>query len=104
MVELSRAKRLNTLFSGLVEQQLQELLKEPGITVVFNLEGIGFIDTAGFDVLRQMTQWARQQGSQFKLCNVSDDVRELILLLELEGSLTFCHCENATERILMVLD
>lgn len=104
MVELSQGKRLNTLFSGLVREQLQDLLKEQGISVIFNLEGIHFIDTAGFEVLQEMTRWALLHDSQFKLCNVNDDVRELILLLELEGNLTFCRCENASERVLMVLD
>ena len=50
-VELFQVNRLNTLFSELVKEQLQELVEEPGISVIFNLEGIRFIDTSGFDVL-----------------------------------------------------
>ena len=103
-VELFQVNRLNTLFSGLVKQQLQELVEEPGSSVVFDLEGIRFIDTAGFKVLQDITAWASQHESQFKLCNVTDDVRELIILLELEDNLAFCTCVSVEEKILLVLD
>ena len=103
-VELFQVNRLNTLFSGLVKQQLQGLVEEPGTTVVFNLEGIRFVDTAGFEVLQEITAHAARYGSIFKICNVSDDVKELIVLLGLEGQLSFCSCENVEEKILLVLD
>lgn len=103
-VELFQVNRLNTLFSSLVREQLRELVEEPGITVVFNLEGICFIDTAGFEVLQEITELARRNGSHFKLCNITDEVRELIILLELEGHFTFCSMENTEEKILLVLD
>ena len=103
-VELFQVSKLNTLFSDLVKEQLHELIREPGVEVIFNLEGIRFVDSAGFDVLTEITDSARAHGSQFKLCNVSDDVRELILLLELEGRFVFCTCENTAEKILLVLD
>jgi len=103
-VELFQVDRLNTLFSELVKEQLRELIKEPGADVIFNLEGIRFIDTSGFEVLMEITESARQVGSQFKLCNVSDDVKELVILLELEGKFSFVNCENTREKILLVLD
>ena len=103
-VELFQVNRLNTLFSGLVKQQLQELVEEPGSSVVFNLEGIRFIDTAGFEVLQEITEHATMFGSQFNLCNVTEDVRELIVLLELEGTFSFCTMENVEEKIQLVLD
>lgn len=103
-VELFQVNRLNTLFSGLVKKQLQELLEEPGTLVVFNLEGIRFIDTAGFEVLQDINEWASQHGSQFKLCNITEDVKELISLVELEGRFTFCTHEYSEEKILVVLD
>ena len=103
-VELFQVNRLNTLFSELVKKQLQDLVEEPGASVVFNLEGIRFIDTAGFEVLQDITDRAKRSGSQFQLCNVSDDVKELIILLELDGRFTTCTCETIEEKILMVLD
>lgn len=103
-MELFQVNRLNTLFSELVKQQLMELVEEPGVSVVFNLEGIHFIDSSGFDILLEVSDRARELGSQFKLCNITDDVRELIILTELEGRFDFVSCEHTREKILVVLD
>lgn len=103
-VELFQVNRLNTLFSELVQKQLRELVDEPGVAVIFNLEGIKFIDTAGFQVLLDAADRAKKNRNEFKLCNVSEEVRELIILLELEGRFAYCQCAHAGEKILPVLD
>ena len=103
-VELFQVNKLNTLFSELVKKQLIELVEEPGTSVVFNLEEIHFIDSSGFDVLLEVSDRAREVGSQLKLCNITDDVRELIVLLELESRFDFASCEKTREKILMALD
>lgn len=103
-VELFQVNRLNTLFSDLVKQQLLELVDEPGTTVIFNLKGVRFIDSSGFLVLQEVANRATTAGSRFKLGNVTDEVRELLVLLELEGSFDLVSCENTPEKILMVLD
>jgi len=103
-VELFQVNKLNTLFSELVKQQLIELVEEPGVSVVFNLEGIHFIDSSGFDVLMEVGDRAKAAGSHFKLCNITDDVRELIILTELEGRFDYMSCKKTREKILMVLD
>jgi len=103
-VELFQVNRLNTLFSELVKQQLMELVEEPGVSVLFNLEGIRFIDSSGFDILLEVSERARELGSRFSLCNITDDVSELITLTELEDSFDCKTCENTREKILMVLD
>jgi anti-anti-sigma factor len=103
-VELFQVNRLNTLFSDLVKEQLLELISEPRASVVFNLEGIRFIDSSGFDVLLEVSERARQSGSHFTLCNITDDVRELIHLLELEDRFAIVSCAKTRERILQALD
>lgn len=103
-VELFQVNRFNTLFSELVKEQLRELVEEPGRLVIFNLEGIRFIDSSGFDVLRTITEHARKYGSKFSLCNLTDDVKELLVLLELEDELVVCSCVAAEEKILQLLD
>jgi anti-anti-sigma factor len=103
-VELFQVNKLNTLFSELVKQQLIELVEECGTSVVFNLEEIHFIDSSGFDVLLEVSDRARELGSQLKLCNITDDVRELIILLELESRFDLASCEKTREKILAVLD
>jgi anti-anti-sigma factor len=103
-VELFQVNRLNTLFSDLVKKQLIELVEEPGNSVLFNLQDIRFIDSAGFDVLRRVADRARETGSRFKLCNVSDDVRELLVLTGLEACFEVVSCPRTREKILVVLD
>jgi anti-anti-sigma factor len=103
-VELFQVNRLNTLFSDLVKEQLIELVQEPGASVVFNLEDIRFIDSSGFDVLLEVSERARDHGSTFSLCNISDDVRELLTMMELEGRFDCLTCANTREKILAVLD
>jgi anti-anti-sigma factor len=103
-VELFQVNKLNTLFSELVKQQLRELVDEPGVFVNFNLEGIRFIDSSGFDVLLEISERAFHSGSQFTLCNISDDVRELIVLMDLEGRFNISSCQQTREKILLVLD
>jgi len=103
-VELFQVDRLNTLFADLVKEQLIELVKENGASVVFDLEGIRFIDSSGFNVLLEVSDQARVAGSKFSLCNISDDVRELLSLLELEGRFDFVACEHTREKILVALD
>ena len=103
-VELFQVNRLNTLFSDLVREQLMELVEEPGTTVIFNLKDIHFIDSTGFDILLEVAGRARETGSRFKLCNVNEDIRELLILTELEDSFEFASCEHSREKILQVLD
>jgi anti-anti-sigma factor len=103
-VELFQVNKLNTLFSDLVKQQLMELVEEPGVSVIFNLEDVHFIDSSGFDVLLEVAGRARKAGSQFKLCNITDDVRELLALMKLESSFEFASCQHTREKILVALD
>ena len=103
-VELFQVNKLNTLFSDLVRDQLKELVQEPGVEILFNLEGIRFIDSSGFGVLTDISKLARNSGSQFRLCNITDEVSELVNLLGLEGKLDFGTLKSNGERILMELD
>ncbi|MEZ5070153.1 MAG: STAS domain-containing protein [Bacteroidales bacterium] len=93
----------NEAFSGPVREQLLELVGDRDARVILDLDALTYIDTAGFGVLREISARARHAGSQFKLCNIRDEVREMILLMELEGEFTFCHCEREEERVLLVL-
>lgn len=103
-MELFQVSKLNTLFSELVRQQLLELVDEPGVSVVFNLEGIRFIDSSGFDVLLEVSERARETGGWFKLCNITEDVSELLHLMGLESRFDFVSCKHSREKILVVLD
>ena len=103
-VELFQVNKLNTLFSELVKHQLRELVDQPGVSVIFNLEGIRFIDSSGFDVLIEVSERAGRSGSRFTLCNISSDVKELIVLLDLEDRFDIISRQQPKEKILLVLD
>jgi anti-anti-sigma factor len=103
-VELFQVNRLNTLFSDLVKQQLIELVQEPGSSVIFNLKDVRFIDSSGFGVLLDVADKANEAGSQFQLCNVSEDVWELLSLMDLESRFEYASCNLSREKILQVLD
>ena len=103
-VELFQVDRLNTLFSHLVKLQLMELVEKPGTTVIFNLKDIRFIDTNGFGILVEVAVRAREAGSHFKLGNINDEVRELLVLMELENSFEYASCEPGGMKILQELD
>ena len=86
-----------------VWESLEDLVDEPGIAILLNMEGITYIDPNGFKVLVEIAERAQVQGSTFSLCNVGEELSELILLMELEGTFTFCSGEDTEERTLLVL-
>lgn len=79
-----KVKRLNATISNIVEKQLIQLMDHPGVKLTLDLEGIEFIDSSGFDTLINLMKEARQAECTFYLCNISDDLQELINLLELD--------------------
>ncbi|MDA3821189.1 MAG: STAS domain-containing protein, partial [Bacteroidales bacterium] len=104
LVSLFQVNKLNTLFSELISQQLNNLVNVPGRHVIFNLEGIRFIDSAGFGVLMKASEISSAVGSSFQLCNISAEVQELIDLTELNGSLSILPKLEVKEKIIMELD
>lgn len=104
LVSLFQVNKLNTLFSELISQQLSDLVNEPGRVVIFNLEGVRFIDSAGFATLLRASEIAKARSAVFKICNVSVEVLELIELTELKDTLPICECAAVKEKILMELD
>ncbi|MEX0980842.1 MAG: STAS domain-containing protein [Bacteroidales bacterium] len=78
MVSLNHVNKINTLFSELIRDQLSDLVSVPGRHVVFNLAGIRFIDSSGFSTLQLAAEISQAKGSRFQLCNVGDEVQELM--------------------------
>lgn len=104
IVSLFQVKKINTLFSDLICEQLCHVVIEPGRRVVFNLEGIRFIDTAGFRMLELARQKAEEQGALFQLCNVGEEVRELLAETDVSNSFDILPALHVQEKILMELD
>jgi len=83
VVSLKDSKRLNALIAEPVKVQLLEYFNKPNTNLVFDLQGISFIDSSGFSVFLSVMKAANNNYGQFKICNVSSEVMELFKLLQL---------------------
>jgi len=87
IVSFKGAKRLNVLMAVQVKEQLMKFFELDAARVHLNLDGINFIDSAGFEMLRLVNAEAVKANGEFCLLNVNEDVQELIDLLDLNKEL-----------------
>ena len=83
VVSLKDSQRLNPLITEPVKENLMEFFSKPNTNLVFDLQGITFIDSSGFGVFLSAMKAANNNYGQFKICNVNKDVMELFKLLQL---------------------
>ncbi len=83
VARLESSKRLNALITEPVKEALLGFFSKPNTRLVFDLEGIDFIDSSGFGVFLSAMKAANNNYGQFKICNVNADVMELFKLLQL---------------------
>ncbi|MCK4745721.1 MAG: STAS domain-containing protein [Bacteroidales bacterium] len=83
VVNLKGTNRLNALITEPVKESLLEFFNKPNVNLVFDLQGITFIDSSGFGVFLTAMKAANNNYGQFKICNVNGDVMELFKLLQL---------------------
>ncbi|MCD4834355.1 MAG: STAS domain-containing protein [Bacteroidales bacterium] len=76
--------RLNVLNSKEIELQLLPLINQSESNLTLNLSGIKFIDSSGFETLLSLYKVAKLNNSNLKLINLSEDLVELIKLVELD--------------------
>ncbi len=83
VVGLPETDRLNEQVAEQVSNELLELFGKPNSRVIFDLKGIGFIDSSGFGIFLSALKAADNNYGQFKICNASDELMELFKLLQL---------------------
>jgi len=83
VVRLKDSQRLNALITEPVKEALLAYFNKPNTNLIFNLEGVAFIDSSGFGVFLSAMKAANNNYGQFKICNVNTDVMELFKLLQL---------------------
>ena len=83
VASLKGSTRLNSLIAEPVKESLLGYFNKPNTRVVFDLEGINFIDSSGFGVFLSAMKAANNNYGQFKICHVNADVMELFKLLQL---------------------
>ena len=84
IVSLFNSKRLNILIAEKVKNQLMQFLSLPNSIVTLNMSGIDFVDSASFEMLKDLNEQAKVHNCKFRLMNVNQDVLELIHLVEME--------------------
>ena len=104
IVSLFQVKKLNTLFSGLVESQLAELVREDSNNIYFDLSGISFIDSSGFSTLLNITEMAKEYNKDFMLCNITDEVEELVSMLGIGNRFKIEHKELKSEPLMLEVE
>ena len=82
-VTIRNTARLNTLIADLLKTHLMEIVNQSNKEVVLSLAGIKFIDSSGFEAIMSVVKMAREKNCTFKICDVSQDVYELIRLMKL---------------------
>jgi anti-sigma B factor antagonist len=83
VVSLKDTERLNALITEAVKEKMLEFFNKPNTNLVFDLQGISFIDSSGFGVFLSCMKAANNNYGLFKICNVNADVMELFKLLQL---------------------
>jgi anti-anti-sigma factor len=84
IVSFYNVSKLNILNAAEIEQKVLPIVTNPGTQLLINFSGINFIDSAGFETLLKIYRASRINNSTFKFMNVSDEIKELIKLVELE--------------------
>lgn len=83
VVRLKNSNRLNAMITEPVKERLLEYFSKPNTNLIFDLQGITFIDSSGFGVFLSALKAANNNYGQFKICNVNAEVMELFKLLQL---------------------
>jgi len=77
--------RFNSVVSQTVKEQLYQFLSQPNSKVVLDLEGVKVIDSSAFGALISVLKTSKDFESQFKLCKPSNEVKELIMIMQLDS-------------------
>lgn len=85
IVKFNVTDRFNALIAEPVKESLLAYFSKAGTKLILDLEGIKFIDSTGFSVFLSTMKAASNSNGQFKICNVSDDVKELFHVLQLHN-------------------
>lgn len=73
-----------------VKSELKPELGSAGTKMIFDLEGIEFIDSSGIGCIISLVKTAKSNGATIKLCNLSKEVKSVFDLLHLQMILEIC--------------
>lgn len=85
VASFSDEDRFNALITEAVREKLLPYFARPNTRLIFNLEGIKFIDSSGFSVFLSLMKAANNNYGKLKICNVHPEVKELFKVLQLHN-------------------
>jgi anti-sigma B factor antagonist len=83
IAKITDNRKLNVLNADEIKNALTLILRDYD-KLIFNLEGIVFIDSTGFGALITIFKRARENDKLFKMCNISPEAMELLKITKLD--------------------
>ncbi len=77
--------KLNILIAQSLKEEVPQYLTKPNTKLILDIKGIQSVDSSGFGALLSILRNAKNNDSELKLCNISDEVLELVKLLQLHN-------------------
>ena len=85
ILAFDNVSKLNILIAQSLKEEVAQYLTKANTKLILNLEGVEYVDSSGFGALLSILRNAKNNDSQFKICNISPDVMELVKLLQLHN-------------------
>ena len=85
ILAFDNVSKLNILIAQSLKEEVAQYLTKANTKLILNLEGVEYIDSSGFGALLSILRNAKNNDSQFKICNISPEVMELVKLLQLHN-------------------
>ncbi len=77
--------KLNILIAQSLKEEVAQFLSKPNTKLILDMNGIEYVDSSGFGALLSILRNAKNNDGGFKISNISDDVLELVKLLQLHN-------------------
>lgn len=90
ILQFDEVNKLNILIAQTLKEEVAEYLTKANTKLILDLKGIEYVDSSGFGALLSILRNAKNNDSQFKICNISPDVMELVKLLQLHNVFDIC--------------
>jgi anti-sigma B factor antagonist len=85
ILSFDNINKLNILIAQSLKEEVAQYLTKTNTKLVLDMKGVEYVDSSGFGALLSILRNAKNNDSQFKICNVSNDVMELVKLLQLHN-------------------
>ncbi len=90
ILTFDNVSKLNILIAQSLKEEVAQYLTNANTKLILNLAGVEYVDSSGFGALLSILRNAKNNDSQFKICNVSPEVMELVKLLQLHNVFDIC--------------